>query len=162
MRRSVSAELTSHHLHKPRLSSVGPVVDLVTGDSSTSQPVLRALQGIGYEVKWIRLGPGTVESMRKSNGLQRARAELVILDASQAPQPALSYLEALRGVDGALPVIVIASADPATRGEALRLGAEAVLDAPVDVSLLRSAAESLTPLFRGVDVVVEPYRPAFH
>jgi hypothetical protein len=64
----------------------------------------------------------------------------------------MAFLEALRAADGTVPVIVLASGGPEARDEAKRLGAEVVLDSPLDVSGLRSAAEALVPALPEFDV----------
>jgi len=94
--------------------------------------------------------------------LIRDPVELVVLDASRRPSPAMRLLEALRAADGTIPVIVIAGADPETREEASRLGAEGVLDPPLDVARLRAAAESLVPALPEFDRDVETRGYSFH
>jgi CheY-like chemotaxis protein len=64
----------------------------------------------------------------------------------------MALLEALRAADGTIPVIVIAGAGTEARDEAKRLGAEVVLESPLDVPRLQSAAEALVPVLREFDV----------
>jgi AmiR/NasT family two-component response regulator len=64
--------------------------------------------------------------------------------------------------DCMIPVILVGGADASTHEEAARLGAEAILDAPLDVSRLRSAAETLAPVLRDVDVAVEARGYSLH
>jgi len=132
--------------------SSGPVVVLVTDDPAVGFSALRELHGVGYEVKPVRLRLRASDDVRKGRALIRERAELVVIDASQHPSLALALLEALRATDGTVPVIVIAGDDDGARDEAERLGAEAVLEASLDVSRLRAAAEALVPVLRELDV----------
>jgi DNA-binding NtrC family response regulator len=88
--------------------------------------------------------------------------ELVVLDASSRPSRATQLLEALRAADSTIPVIVIAGPDSESREEAARLGAEAVLDSPLDLSRLRVAAETLVPALREFDREVETRGYSFH
>jgi CheY-like chemotaxis protein len=100
------------------------------------------------------LGKGTARTL--------GPIELVVLDASRQPPLALALLEALRQTDSTIPVIAVAGGDPATREEISRLGAEAVLDSPLDDRRLLSAAERLAPLLRGFNVDLESHGPSFH
>lgn len=139
----------------PRSPSVGPVVLFIGDEPSTASSVLHALQRDGYEVRPLSLGPRTAINLRSGRGVQRQPVELVVLDASRQARLALASLEALRTVDGAIPAIVIADGDAATRAEAARLGADVVLQSPADTSRLRSAARALVPPLPEFDRVVE-------
>jgi DNA-binding NtrC family response regulator len=150
MRRVSSVEPSKRFSH-PRTSS-GPVVVLVADDPGTGFSALRGLQTSGYEVKPVRLGLRAAGDLRNGRALIREPAELVVIDASQHPSVAMALLEALRAADGAVPVIVIVGAGSEAPDEAKRLGAEVVLESPLDVSRLRSAAEALVPVLREFDV----------
>lgn len=54
------------------------------------------------------------------------------------------------------------ASEDAARGEMSRLGAEAVLDSPLDDRRLLSAAERLAPLLRAFDVDLEAAASSFH
>lgn len=150
MRRLSSVESSFKRSSHPRVSS-GPVVVLVTDDPATGLSALRGLHASGYEVKPVRLGARATRNLQKGTALIREPAELVVIDAARHPSQAMASLEALRATDGAVPVIVIGG-DTETRDEAKRLGAEVVLESPLDVSRLRSAAETLVPVLREFDV----------
>jgi DNA-binding NtrC family response regulator len=150
MRRVFSVE-PSKRFSRPRVSS-GPVVVLVADDPATGFYALRGLRTSGYEVKPVRLGLRAAGDVRKGRALVREPAELVVIDASQHPPVAMALLEALRAADGTIPVIVIAGAGTEARDEAKRLGAEVVLESPLDVPRLQSAAEALVPVLREFDV----------
>src|SRR5262245_37197305 len=147
--------------HLPRVSA-GPAVLLVADDPETGSAASLALRAAGYEVRAVRLGHRGIGDPRTGRGLVRDPVELVVLDASRRPSRAMSLLEALRAADGAIPAIVIASGDAETREEAARLGAEAVLDCPLDHARLRTAAEALVPVLREFDRDVETRGYSFH
>jgi len=145
----------------PRVSA-GPAVLLVTDDPETGLAASRGLRAAGYEVRPVRLGHRGTGAPRMGRGLVRDPVELVVLDASRRPSRAMSFLEALRAADGAIPAIVIAGGDAETREEAARLGAEAVLDCPLDLARLRGAAEALVPVLGEFDRDVETRGYSFH
>jgi DNA-binding response OmpR family regulator len=151
MRRVSSVEPSTKRFSHPRVSS-GPVVVLAADDPTTGLSVLRGLHASGYEVKPVRLGLRATGDLKKGRALIREPAELVVIDASRHPSLATGFLEALRATDGIVPVIVIAGAGAEVRDEAKRLGAEVVLESPLDVSRLRSAAEALVPVLPEFDV----------
>lgn len=151
MRRVSSVESSTKRYAHPRVSS-GPVVLLVADDPATGFSGLRALNMSGYEVKPVRLGLRATGDLQKGRSPIREPAELVVIDASHRHSLAMAFLEALRAVDGAVPVIVLAGGSPETRDEARRLGAEVVLESPLDVAGLRSAAEALVPALPEFDV----------
>jgi CheY-like chemotaxis protein len=106
--------------------------------------------------------PRTAAHLRKGTGPTLGPIELVVLDASRQPPLALALLEALRQTDSTIPVIAVVGGDPATREEVFRLGAEAMLDSPLDDRRLLSAAERLAPLLRGFNVDLESDGSSFH
>jgi DNA-binding NtrC family response regulator len=161
MPRVSSVPISDRFNHLPQVSS-GPVVLLVADDPATSFAAQRALRAAGYETKLVRLGLKTADDLRGGRGLRQSSVELVVLDASRQPRAAIASLEALRTADSTLPVILIADADVSVAEEASRLGAEEVLASPLDVLRLRSAAETLAPLLRDVDVAVEARGYSFH
>lgn len=151
MPRASSVESSSRRFGHPRGSS-GPVVVLVADDPAAGFSALRGLHSSGYEVKPVRLGSKATGDLQSGRAVIRESAELVVIDASRRPSAAMAFLEALRAADGTVPVIVVAAAGAEARDEAKRLGAEVVLESPLDVSRLRSAAETLVPVLREFDV----------
>src|SRR5262245_15784025 len=145
----------------PRVSA-GPAVLLVAHDPHTGVAASHGLRAAGYEVRSVRLGQSGTGDPRMGRGLVRDPVELVVIDASRRPSRAMSLLEALRAADGAIPAIVIAGGDAETREEAARLGAEAILDWPLDHARLRTAAEALVPVLREFDRDVETRGYSFH
>ncbi len=148
MPRSSSVEVSSK-VRQPRMS-FGPAVLLVADDPVTSVPAFHALQAAGYEVKFIRLGRHNGSAPGKD--LIRDPVELVVIDATRRAREAMTLLERLRTADNSLPVVVIAGGGTDIREEASHLGAEAVVDSPLDPSRLGSLAESMVPVLREFDV----------
>ena len=148
MPRSSSVEVSSK-VRQPRMS-FGPAVLLVADDPVASTSAFHALQAAGYEVKFMRLGRQTGSARGKD--LIRDPVELVVIDASRRSRDAMTLLEGLRAADSTLPVVVIASRASDIREEASYLGAEAVVELPLDASRLRSAAETLVPVLREFEV----------
>lgn len=151
MRRASSFELPPkrpHHL--PRVSS-GPVALLAADDPAAGFAAARGLHASGYEVRPVRLGAKATGDLRRGRALSRQPAELVVIDASRHQPLAMGFLDALRHEDASVPTIVIVGPGADVRDEAARLGADLVLDSPLDIGRLRSAAESLVPVFREFD-----------
>lgn len=144
----VSITEVPHRFRRPlRVSSLTPRVLAAGDDPAMSSIVCRALHDAGYRVTSTRLSARMAEHLRKghSPGAQDDPFELLVLDASTRPWVALGLLEAVRRTYRALPTIVITDADPQTREEAARLGAEAIIAAPVVAEELQRAAEALAP-----------------
>ncbi|HVV48773.1 MAG TPA: hypothetical protein VHO06_03865 [Polyangia bacterium] len=131
-------------------------------DASATFAASHDLGAAGYEVRTLRLDQTAASDPQIGRKLVRDPLELVVLDASRRPSEAMTLLEALRAADRSLPVVVIAGMAGETREEASRLGAEAVLDSPADVSRLRAAAEDLAPVLREFDREVEVRGYSFH
>ena len=147
--------------HVPRVS-FGPAVLLVADNPSTGSAASHGLRAAGYEVKAVRLGQTAASNPQIAKRFVRDPVELVVLDASRRPSQAVRLLEGLRAADSTIPTIVIAGTDAETREEVSRLGAEAVLESPLDVSHLRAVAESLAPAIREFDRDVEARGYSFH
>jgi CheY-like chemotaxis protein len=163
MRRGASEDYLPRRFQRiPSPSSFGPIVLLIGDEPTTRSTALRVLQHAGYEVRSVRLEMRTAAHLAKRTGQTLGPIELVVLDASRQPPLALALLEALRQTDSTIPVIAVAGGDPATREEISRLGAEAVLDSPLDDRRLLSAAERLAPLLRGFNVDLESDSSSFH
>jgi CheY-like chemotaxis protein len=163
MRRVVSENYLPRRFQRiPSPGSFGPIVLLIGDEPTARSAALRVLQYAGYEVRSARLEMRTAAHLGKGTGQTLGPIELVVLDASRQPPLALALLEALRQTDSTIPVIAVAGGDPATREEISRLGAEAVLDSPLDDRHLLSAAERLAPLLRGFNVDLESDGSSFH
>ncbi len=163
MRRGASEDYLPRRFQRiPSRSSFGPIVLLIGDEPTTKSAALSVLQHAGYEVRSVRLEMRTAAHLAKGTRATLGPVELVVLDASRQPPLALALLEALRQTDSTIPVIAVAGGDPATREEISRLGAEAVLDSPLDDRRLLSAAERLAPLLRGFTVDLESDGPSFH
>src|SRR6185369_12319552 len=155
MRRGVYEDSLPRRFQRiPSPSPGGPGVLLIGDDPATRSAALRALLRAGYEVRSAPLEMRTASYLRRGGGPTRGPIELVVLDASRQPQLALTLFEALRQSDGTIPVIAVVGEDPATREEMSRLGAESVLDSPLDDRRLLSATERLAPLLRAFDIDV--------
>lgn len=128
---------------------------LVADNPSVAFTASHGLRAAGYEVRAVRLRQTAAGDPQIGRRLARDPVELVVLDASRRPSQAVKVLEALRSADSTIPAIVIAGKDAETRDEAARLGAEAVLDSPLDLSRLRAVAETLAPAIREFDRDVE-------
>ncbi len=163
MRRVVSDNHLPRRFQRiPSPGSFGPIVLLIDDEPTARSAALRVLQHAGYEVRSARLEMRTAAHLAKGTGATLGPVELVVLDASRQPPLALELLEALRQTDSTIPVIAVAGGDPATREEISRLGAEAVLDSPLDDRRLLSAAEQLAPLLRGFNADLESHVSSFH
>ena len=147
MPKSSSVEVPSN-VRRPRVL-FGPTVLLVADDPATGFPAFHALEAAGYDVKFVRLGRRSASASGRD--LIRDPVEMVVLDASRRSRDAMALLEKLRLADRTLPVVVIAGG-ASICDEALDLGADAVVESPLDVSRLRSAAEALVPVLREFDV----------
>ena len=66
--------------------------------------------------------------------------------ASEMPWIETSIIDAVRAIDWALPIILIARPDPELLAEASRQGVEAILEAPVDAEDIRRAATKIVPV----------------
>jgi CheY-like chemotaxis protein len=163
MRRGASEDYLPRRFQRiPSSSSFGPIVLLIGDEPTTRSTTLRVLQHAGYEVRCARLEMRTAAPLGKGTGPTLGPIEFVILDASRQPTLALALLEALRQTDSTIPVIAAVGGDAATREEISRLGAEAVLDSPLDDRRLLSAAERLAPLLHGFNVDLESDGFSFH
>lgn len=119
---------------------------LFAGDKTPTMSLAsRVLWEAGYDVRLVRLNDRVADSLRRKSGLASQAIELAVVDATSKPSVAFALLDTLRSVGVDLPVIVIADSTASAREEAHRLGAEAVLESPLDVSKLRCLVETLVP-----------------
>ncbi|WP_437809793.1 response regulator [Sorangium sp. So ce1078] len=104
-----------------------------------------ALRRDGYEVLEARDANHLLELMGDAlvSG-SGAPADVVVSDIRMPGRSGLELLAGLRRDDWATPVVLItAFGDPETHAEAYRLGADAVLDKPLDVDDLRIVVQTL-------------------
>jgi DNA-binding NtrC family response regulator len=99
------------------------------------------LADAGYNVGTTPAGANVPRDIRN-----RRSIELLVLDGSEMPWIDAEIIDAIRAVDWALPIVVIARPDPELLAEARRQGVEAFLEAPVDAEDIRRAAASIVPV----------------
>ncbi|KYF93708.1 MULTISPECIES: response regulator [unclassified Sorangium] len=135
------------------LPSVHPVatpvrVLLAEDDRELRLLLATALRRDGYEVLEARDANHLLELMGDalvSGG--GAPADVVVSDIRMPGRSGLELLAGLRRDDWATPVVLItAFGDPETHAEAYRLGADAVLDKPLDVDDLRVVVQTLASM----------------
>ncbi|WP_437575472.1 response regulator [Sorangium sp. So ce887] len=107
-----------------------------------------ALRRDGYEVLEARDANHLLELMGAAlvsgNG---APVDVVVSDIRMPGRSGLELLAGLRRDDWATPVVLItAFGDPETHAEAYRLGADAVLDKPLDIDDLRIVVHTLASI----------------
>lgn len=107
-----------------------------------------ALRRDGYEVLEARDANHLLELMGdallSSSG---APVDVVVSDIRMPGRSGLELLAGLRRDDRATPVVLItAFGDPETHAEAYRLGADAVLDKPLDIDDLRIVVHTLASI----------------
>jgi CheY-like chemotaxis protein len=113
---------------------------LVAADTTiASSTIAAALRGAGYEVAACPYDE-VVSHLRT-----RKSIELLVLDGTATPWVASALLEAVRATEWTLPILLVAGRNPDLRAEAERLGVEAVIDAPLELSELLRAADRIAP-----------------
>ena len=134
-----------HEPHRAQASS-SPLVLLADDNPVLRRLIALALAGDGFRVldagdggeleQWIR-------RMIVGGGAPRC-VDLIIADQCMPVVTGLEVLTRLRSVDQVTPFILITGLDdPATRAEALRLGASCVFAKPFDLRELRATAHRL-------------------
>jgi len=118
-----------------------PRVLVAAATSSASAKVARMLGDAGYVVSTTLVGANVPRDLRTQVGI-----ELLVLDGSETPWVAAEIIGAVRAVNWALPIILIAGPDPDLRAEAQRQGVEAILEAPVVAEELRRVATTMAPI----------------
>jgi CheY-like chemotaxis protein len=119
----------------------GPSAMIAGRDEESVRVVRRTLEAAGYRVTVAPAGPRLLRSVRRVAGL-----ELLVLDGTEQPWPALALAEAVRRAHPTLPVIFIADIDAEVRAEARRLDINVLLSRPIDPRQLRRAAADVAPL----------------
>jgi DNA-binding response OmpR family regulator len=119
---------------RPRRAVPGHVV-LADDDDEMRAMLTQSLRAEGYEVTECRDGMQLVGLLwDNTKGHVRLDFDLVISDIRMPGVLGLSVLAGVQAYGGGLPVILItAFGDEATRAEAYRLGAAAILDKPFEV-----------------------------
>jgi DNA-binding response OmpR family regulator len=136
----------AHPISSDYVTPLGPFVLFGSDDPTVTSVGTRIFRGAGYRVRAARVELLTTRHLLGSGrGFPGEGVELVVLDASKQAERALAVLEALRGRDATVPVILIAGSDPGLRDEAARLGADALVDVPLEMTKLRGLVEVLTP-----------------
>ncbi|WP_438024134.1 response regulator [Sorangium sp. So ce233] len=109
-----------------------------------------ALRRDGYEVLEARDGNHLLEIMGESLvSSGGAPLDIVVSDIRMPGKSGLELLAGLRRDDWSTPVVLItAFGDPETHAEAYGLGADAVLDKPLDVDDLRVVVQALVAMRR--------------
>ncbi len=116
---------------------------LAEDDDNMRFVIAFALQADGYKVVEARDGSELLELLAAASPLQRP--DVVVSDVMMPGYTGLGVLAALYRSDWHVPVILItARRDDALVGDALRLGASAVLRKPFDIDDLRTAILSVT------------------
>ena len=124
-----------------------PVVLVAEDDDELRRLIVRKLRRRGCEILAARNGVELAELLvaRAIEALGRQTPiGLVISDIRMPGRTGLEILDMVRGSELVVPVILITGfGDPATHAEALRLGAMAIFDKPVDLDDLATAACSV-------------------
>ncbi|WP_437753824.1 response regulator [Sorangium sp. So ce1389] len=118
---------------------------LAEDDRELRRLLATALRRDGYEVLEARDGNHLLELMGESLVSSGGTPpDLVVSDVRMPGRSGMELLAGLRREDWSTPVVLItAFGDPETHAEAYRLGADAVLDKPLDVDDLRIVVQTL-------------------
>lgn len=147
-------DLTSFHDAPPgpvpsAQLAASPVRVLLAEDDRELRLLLATvLRRDGYEVLEARDGNHLLEIMGESLvSSGGAPLDIVVSDIRMPGKSGLELLAGLRRDDWATPVVLItAFGDPETHAEAYRLGADAVLDKPLDLDDLRVVVQALVTM----------------
>ena|GEM_PF-2827095 len=118
-----------------------PRVLVAAPSDAASFSIAHALRDAGYVVRTTVTGADTFRGLRNHRAV-----ELFVLDGCERPRSVAATIEAVRAMNWALPIILIAPPDPELHAEANRLGVEAILEAPVAPDEIRRAATRLVPV----------------
>ncbi|WP_438015623.1 response regulator [Sorangium sp. So ce315] len=134
----------------PQLGESPVRVLLAEDDRELRQLLAVALRRDGYEVLEAHDGNHLLELMAASLvSSDGARPDIVVSDVRMPGKTGLELLAGLRRDDRSTPVVLItAFGDPETHAEAYRLGADAVLDKPLDLDDLRLVVQALIAMRR--------------
>jgi len=114
---------------------------LIVDDEPLVRDMLaRALLGMGLQALTAGSAGEALEAVRLSAG----RVALVLLDLNMPGLGGLAVLDALRGLDPPVPVLLVSgAADLLGADELARLGAAGALAKPFDLARLREAVAAL-------------------
>ncbi|WP_437525252.1 response regulator [Sorangium sp. So ce726] len=134
----------------PRVHPGAPPIRVLLAEDDRELRLLlaTALRRDGYEVLEAHDAKHLLELMGEAlvsgNG---APVDVVVSDIRMPGASGLDLLAGLRRDDWTTPVVLItAFGDPETHAEAYRLGADAVLDKPLDVDDLRLVVQTLVSM----------------
>jgi CheY-like chemotaxis protein len=137
--------LTSGIRRSPELDL--PRVLVAGGTSSASADLARVLRDAGYIVSTTLAGANLLRDVRS-----QMNVELLVLDGSETPSVAGEIIDAVRTLNWALPIILIAKPEAGLLAEAERQGVEAILEAPVVAEEFRRVATTLVPVVPEVEL----------
>jgi CheY-like chemotaxis protein len=143
--KAAQTELTIRKHRSAELDLPRVLVAAPTDTASVS--IAHALRDAAYAVSTTVTGEDTFRGLRNQQAI-----ELLVLDGSERPRSVGATIEAVRAMNWALPIILIAPADPELHAEAKRLGVEAILEAPVAPDEIRRAAARLVPVVPEVEL----------
>ncbi|AUX42342.1 transcriptional regulator [Sorangium cellulosum] len=122
---------------------------LAEDDRELRRLLASALRRDGYEVLEARDGNHLLELMGEALVSGGAPPDVVVSDIRMPGKSGLELLSGLRRDDWTTPVVLItAFGDPETHAEAYRLGADVVLDKPLDVDDLLVVVHTLAAMRR--------------
>jgi CheY-like chemotaxis protein len=101
----------------------------------------------GYVVSTTLAGANVLRDLRSQMSI-----ELFVLDGSETPWTAMEILDAVRTLNWALPIILIAKPEAELLAEAERHGVEAILEAPVVAEEIRRVATTIVPVVPEVEL----------
>lgn len=112
-----------------------PTISIVDDDDAVRDSLAAILSSLGYESSAFESCEAFLEQVRNN-----PEVECLLLDFHLPGMNGLELLEALSERTRNFPVIMVtAHGDQVTRDHAMRLGAQAVLDKPVDFTVLLDA-----------------------
>jgi CheY-like chemotaxis protein len=137
--------LTSAMRRSPELDL--PRVLVAGATSCASADLARVLRDAGYVVSTTLAGANVLRDLRSQMSV-----ELLVLDGSETPWVAAEIIDAVRTLNWALPIILIAKPEAGLLAEAERQGVEAILEAPVVEEEIRRVATTIVPVVPEVEL----------
>jgi DNA-binding NtrC family response regulator len=113
-----------------------PKILVIDDDNSVRASLVKLLEMEGYELVHARNGPEGIDVFRS------CPMDLVVLDVNLAEESGWSVFEELKELNPFVPTIVI-TAEFDQRGNAVRAGAEALIEKPMDVSAFLATVQDL-------------------
>ncbi|NUP07303.1 MAG: hypothetical protein HOW73_14710 [Polyangiaceae bacterium] len=124
-----------------------PRVLVAAATTAACRTIAQALRHEGYVVSTTLARADVLRDLRNQKAL-----ELLVLDGSERPWIAASMIASARAINPALPIVLILEHDPELRGDAERLGVEAILESPVAAEEIRHAATHIVPVLPEVEL----------